>query len=253
MDDRKRPEPRFLAVGRVVRQAVLARRGSLGLRLSVTIMLVGCAGSSTQQPPATTASFRPSPSTTTGVGPSASLPRATPFRPSQSFAPEVAALQALLPKSIAGALAQLDGIDGARLEASGGGDACPILCPGAFVKYAGNLGVPADSLTVAIATYSGSEDTVAVIAIRSSARALNGQRAWLKTISATSPSVSSERVEIGGRPEVVVLDDYTTADLWRVAYLHERGDVLYIVVSSPPPRSPDQPPAGVIEALGALQ
>jgi hypothetical protein len=192
-------------------------------------------------------------------GPTSPTPSAVPSgtlgepTPGPSVPHEDASLEALLPSSLAGVPLDRYSLPGSFFTT--GGDMCILICGGEPIRYANELGVPVDQVTVALAT----DDKLGIGMIGYRARGAATDRLIPARIAIGGYSGNSHgpswQVTIGGRTATFLLD----FGIEHGEYLVARDDMLFIVFGDSPRSAngsfaPDGAifPAHVVEAFAGL-
>jgi hypothetical protein len=185
------------------------------------------------------------PSTATAANPTVADGSLSPAPGSSPFAPD---LEAMLPSSVDGVALQRFSAPAALYE--GTGDICALLCPGEPTRLAAAAGLPLEKLTVAVAfPPRDSSLRSGVIAIRFDGLDAKRSpvdvrlRAGGHTVSpSAAPDLAptARDLRVGSRT-ITWVTWPPTHDPNQGEYLLSRGDVLFIVVGTPPDKAGEVP------------
>ena len=126
-----------------------------------------------------------------------------------------------------------------------GSDMCILLCGDEPTKYAKELGIPVENVTVAFAV----SDTLALGMTGYRARGAKPDRLIPARIAIgghTGSGGPSWKVTVGGRPVTFLLNRLVSGE-----YLYARGELLFIVLGDPPDKA-GKVPSYVTEAIGLI-
>jgi hypothetical protein len=128
---------------------------------------------------------------------------------------------------------------------TGGSDMCILLCGDEPTKYAKELGIPVDRVTVAFAV----SDRLALGMIGYRARGAKPDRlipARIAIGGQTGNGGPSWKVTVGARPVTFLMSRLDSGE-----YLYARDELLFIVLGAPPDKA-GKVPSYITEAIGSI-
>jgi hypothetical protein len=183
----------------------------------------------------------PTPTATPSPSPSSGLP--TPLADFYGTPHADPDLESYLPTLMSGTpLARLS-TEGSVF--TGGSDMCILLCGDEPTKYAKELGIPVDHVTVAFAV----SDSLALGMIGYRARGAKPDRlipARIAIGGQTGNPGPSWKVTVAGRPVTFLFSRYVSGE-----YLYARDELLFIVFGQPPDKA-GKVPSYITEAIGSI-
>lgn len=183
----------------------------------------------------------PTPTATPSPSPSSGVP--TPLAEAAGTPHADPGLEAYLPTLLSNTPLIRTSMEGSLF--TGGSDMCILLCGDEPTKYAKELGIPVERVTVAFAV----SDRLALGMIGYRARGAKPSRlipARIAIGGQTGNGGPSWKVTVGGRPVTFLMSRLDSGE-----YLYARDELLFIVLGAPPDKA-GKVPSYITEAIGSI-